>query len=86
MRRIWICVLSLTMLLTLVTSDAFAVKRSRGGSSHAKAKRASKGKHASAKLRDVTGASVAATQFEASEAGVLRGRVEGVTALNTSKP
>lgn len=50
MRRIWICVLSLTMLLTLVSADAFAVKRSRGGSSHAKAKRASKGKHASAKL------------------------------------
>jgi len=50
MRRIWICVLSLTMLLALVSADAFAVKRSRGGSSHAKAKRASKDKHASAKL------------------------------------
>jgi len=50
MRRIWICVLSLTMLLALVSADAFAVKRSRGGSSRAKAGRASKGKHASAKL------------------------------------
>ena len=50
MRRIWMYVLSLTILLALVSADAFAVKRPRGGSSHAKAKRASKGKRASAKL------------------------------------
>jgi hypothetical protein len=50
MRRIWIYVLSLTILLTLVSADALAAKRSRGASSHARAKRQSKGKHAAAKL------------------------------------